>query len=127
MGWDWVKDIGGKVVAAGTLGLVGDEDLSSNLPGGWLRGAQSDEEKALLERQEEVRGDVKQQRARQEQAWLNARARGLQAFAPLNNMMAQKMGPQAAFSPQQMAEFAKSPLPAPQLTPDLQYYMSLPE
>jgi hypothetical protein len=111
--WDSIKDVGGLVAAplTGGMSLVGmSEDTRSKIPLlGGLTGAQSDAEKALIKKQQQMAEDAKKQKAMNEQARMNALAQQMLAFNPRNQVMAQMFGPEAAFNPQQMAQMAQNP------------------
>jgi hypothetical protein len=111
--WDSIKDIGGVVAAplTGGLSLVGmSENTRSKIPLlGGLTGAQSDAEKALIKKQQQMAEDARKQKIANEQARMNALGQQMLAFNPRNQVMAQMFGPDAAFSPQQMGQMAADP------------------
>lgn len=111
--WDSVKDIGAVGLAPLTFGtsLFGaSEDTRSKIPLiGGLTGAQSDAEKALIKKQQQMAEDARKQKIANEQARMNALGQQMLAFNPRNQVMAQMFGPEAAFSPQQMGQMAADP------------------
>lgn len=95
---------------ASLLGL--NEDTMSRVPVlNSLTGAQSDAQKALIKKQQEMAADAKKRQEQNAQARMNALGQSLLAFNPQNQMIAQMFGPQAAFSPQQFAQMAADPRP----------------
>src|SRR5215216_6449212 len=110
MGFNPVSGRG--LVTIGTLGgseLLG-EDTMSKIPGlNAIGGYQPDSQKALIKKQEELAKDAELQKKRNQQARMQALGQSMLAFNPQNQMMAQMYGPQAAFSPQQMAQMAGDP------------------
>ncbi len=100
------------LVAISTLGgseLLG-EDTMSRVPGlNAIGGYKSDESKALLKKQEELAKEAELQKKRNAQMRMQALGQSMLAFNPQNQMMAQMFGPQAAFSPQQMAQMGNDP------------------
>lgn len=111
--WDSLKKIGSVSLAPVTGGLslgAGGEDMVARVPlvGGFL-GAETDSQKRLVKKQEELAKEAELQRKRNAQARMQALGQSMLAFNPQNQMMAQMFGPQAAFSPQQMAQMAADP------------------
>ncbi len=110
MGWNPFS--GRTLTAIGTLGgseLLG-EDTMSRIPGlNAIGGYKSDESKALIKKQEELAKEAELQKKRNAQMRMQALGQSMLAFNPQNQMMAQMFGPQAAFSPQQMAQMAADP------------------
>jgi hypothetical protein len=108
-----LKDIGSAALApvTGGLSLVGmSEDTRSKIPLiGGLTGAQSDAEKALLKKQQQMAEDAERQKRANEQARMNALGQQMLAFNPRNQVMAQMFGPDAAFTPQQMGQMVADP------------------
>lgn len=108
-----LKDIGSMVLAPATggLSLLGaSEDTVARVPiVGGLMGAQSDAQKALIKKQEQMAAEAKAQQERNRQMRMQALGQSMLAFNPQNQMMAQMFGPQAAFSPQQFAQMAGDP------------------
>lgn len=88
------------------------EDMVSRLPllGGFL-GAQSDAEKNLLRKQEQMAREAAARRQQQvlEAPQMTATAQSLLAFNPMNQRMAATYGPEAAFTPQQFAQMVQNP------------------
>ncbi len=110
---DGLKKIASVSLAPVTGGLslgAGGEDLLARVPivGGAL-GAQTDSQKALLKKQEELAAEAKKREQQNAQARMQALGQSMLAFNPQNQMMAQMFGPQAAFSPQQMSQMAQDP------------------
>lgn len=106
----------GTVATLNPIGLVArtatDENFRSNIPIlGDLTGAQSNEEKALLEKQKQLAEEAVQRRKQMQQARMNAMGQSILAFNPRNQMMAKMFGPEAAFTPQQFAQMAQNPIP----------------
>lgn len=109
----------------GLLGLAGDfvngllgEDSVASLPVvGDVLGSKKDSEKALLAKQAEMAREMEKRARINEQARMNALGQSILAFNPQNQMLAQMVGPQAAFSPEQFAQMAGNPFPAPQAPP----------
>lgn len=111
--WNTLKDVGSVVAApvTGGMSLVGmNENARSRIPIiGGLTGAQSDAEKALLKKQEQMATEAARRQRMNEQTRLNGQAQQLQAFGPRNQVMAQMFGPDAAFTPQQFAQMGADP------------------
>lgn len=74
-----------------------------------LTGAQTEAQKQLIQKQEQLAADAKQRAQQNQQARMQALGQSLLAFNPQNQMMAQMFGPQAAFSPQQFAQMGGDP------------------
>lgn len=110
---DKLKDIGSVALAPATGGLSlfgGGEDTLARVPVlGGLMGAQTDATKALLKKQEQLAAEAKAQQQKNAQMRMQALGQSMLAFNPQNQMMAQMFGPQAAFSPQQMAQMGNDP------------------
>jgi hypothetical protein len=111
--FDSLKKIASVSLAPVTGGLslgAGGEDMVARIPlvGGFL-GAETNSQKALVKKQEELAKEAELQRKRNAQARMQALGQSMLAFNPQNQMMAQMFGPQAAFSPQQMAQMAADP------------------
>jgi hypothetical protein len=108
-----IRDVGsiGLAPLTGGMSLFGaSEDTRSKIPlVGGLTGAQSDAEKKLLKKQEEMAKEAAKQRRRNEQARLNSIGQSMLAFNPRNQVMAQMFGPEAAFTPDQFAKMAADP------------------
>lgn len=108
-----LRDIGAVGLAPFTGGsslFAASENTRSRIPlVGGLTGAQSDAEKQLLKKQEEMAKEAAKQRRRNEQARLNSLGQSMLAFNPRNQVMAQMFGPDAAFTPQQFAQMAADP------------------
>jgi hypothetical protein len=103
---------GRSLIGGLTLGgseLLG-EDTMSKIPGlNAIGGYQPDSQKALIKKQEELAKDAELQKKKNQQMRMQALGQSMLAFNPQNQMMAQMYGPQAAFSPQQMAQMAGDP------------------
>lgn len=100
------------LTAIGTLGLseIAGEDTMSKVPVlNALGGYRSNEQKALIEKQEQLAAEAAKRAKANQQARMQALGQSMLAFNPQNQMMAQMFGPQAAFSPQQMAQMAADP------------------
>jgi hypothetical protein len=112
---DTLKNFGSVALAPATGGLsvLGmDENTRSRIPIlGPLTGAKSDAEKALLEKQQQMAREAQQRMGYQQDARMNALGQQLLAFNPRNQMIAQMFGPQAAFTPEAMAQMAQGPQP----------------
>lgn len=96
--------------------IVGDngEDFIAKIPLiGPLTGAKTNEYKALLKKQEEMAKAAEARAAQQHQQGLQGLSQGMMAFGPRNQMMAQMFGPEAAFSPDQMAAMVSDPAAKP--------------
>src|SRR5688572_3089935 len=99
-------------VQQGVTNVLGKLPIVGGLFG---NGGQTDAEKALVRRQQQMAEMV---RRRQEQQALTApqlqgTAQQMLAFDPLNRAMASMHGPQAAFTPEQMAAMVRNPNPMP--------------
>lgn len=91
-------------------GILG-EDMASRIPlVGELTGSKTRGEKELLKAQRAMAADMKKRAGMNERARMNAMAQKLMAFGPQQQMMAQMFGPDAAFSPEQMAQMAQNPM-----------------
>ncbi len=100
------------LVGLGTLGLsevLGENTMSKVPVLNSIGGYQSDAQKALVKKQEQLAAEAEEQRKRNQQMRMQALGQSLLAFNPQNQMMAQMFGPQAAFSPQQFAQMANDP------------------
>lgn len=111
--FDSVKKIGSMALAPVTGGaslLAAGEDTVARIPlvGGFL-GAETDSQKKLVKKQEELAKEAEKRRKANAQARMNALGQSMLAFNPQNQMMAQMFGPEAAFSPQQLAQMAQDP------------------
>lgn len=90
-------------------GVLG-EDTTAKLPVvGALFGSQTDAQKQLLQKQQEMAEEARKRQELNAQARLTALGQSMLAFNPRNQMMAQVYGPQAAFSPQQMQQMVADP------------------
>lgn len=107
------------VTGGASLAVDGDtfgvsEDTMSRIPVvGQLTGAESDEQKALVKKQEQLAREAELRRAQTQNASMNALGTRMLAFNPRNQLMAQMFGPQAAFTPEQMAGMVQSPMGGP--------------
>jgi len=109
---DFNKTMLGPTGGLGSLLGMGDaeENLMAKIPVvNALTGAQSDTQKALLKKQEQLAAEAKQQQERNAKMRMQALGQSMLAFNPQNQMMAQMFGPQAAFSPQQFGQMASDP------------------
>lgn len=100
------------LTAIATLGgseLLGEDTMSRVPVLNSIGGYQSNSQKALIKKQEQLAAEAKQREQQNAQARMNALGQSMLAFNPQNQMMAQMFGPQAAFSPQQMAQMAGDP------------------
>lgn len=86
------------------------EDTVARLPiVSGLLGAESDAQKALQKKQQDLAEDAEKRAKLNQQMRMQALGQSLLAFNPQNQMMAQMFGPQAAFTPQQMAQMSADP------------------
>jgi len=111
--FDGIKKIASVSLAPVTGGLslgAGGEDMLARVPlvGGFL-GAETDSQKALIKKQEQLAAEAKKRAQQNAQARMQALGQSMLAFNPQNQMMAQMFGPQAAFSPQQFAQMGADP------------------
>lgn len=112
-GWT-TKDTIQSLLPIGTAGLsVGLEKM--------LFGGQSKEQKALKAQQEKLAQEAELRREQTQQARMQALGQRVLAFNPHNQLMAQMFGPQAAFSPEQLAGMAANPM-EPAIDPELINY-----
>lgn len=96
----------------GTLFGLGDaeENIMARIPiVNSLTGAQTDSQKELLRKQEQLAADAKKREQSNAQARMQALGQSLMAFNPQNQLMAQMFGPEAAFTPQQFSQMAADP------------------
>jgi hypothetical protein len=92
-----------------------DEDFRSRIPVvNSLTGAESNEQKNLVKKQQQLAEEARKRRLQMQDANMNALGQSMLAFAPRNQMMAQMFGPDAAFKPEQFAAMAQNPI-RPQL------------
>lgn len=117
MGFDWTS--GGLTRIAGEDSLAKIPVLNS------ITGSKTDEQKALLKKQEELAKDAELQKKKNQQMRMQALGQSMLAFNPQNQMMAQMYGPQAAFNPQQMAQMSADPGAKSQADYDRAYQQSL--
>jgi hypothetical protein len=97
-------------IIGGVINPILGEDTVARLPVvNGLLGAESDSQKALIKKQEQLAEETKKRAKQNAQARMNALGQSMLAFNPQNQMMAQMFGPQAAFSPQQFAQMAQDP------------------
>lgn len=107
---DSLKKIGQVSLGPVTGGLSLGEDTLARIPiAGGLLGAETDAQKALLKKQEQLGEEAKRRAKQNQQARMQALGQSMLAFNPQNQMMAQMFGPQAAFSPQQFAQMGADP------------------
>lgn len=78
-------------------------------------GGDNDAMKKLIRKQEELAKQVSLDRIDRQIAGGNARGQQLAAFDPLNKTLARINGADSAFTPEQFAAMAKSPMPRPEL------------
>jgi hypothetical protein len=110
---DSIRKIGSVGLAPLTGGaslLAGGEDTVARIPlVGGLVGAETDAQKALVKKQEQLAAEAKKRAEMNQKARMQALGQSMLAFNPQNQMMAQMFGPQAAFSPQQFAQMGADP------------------
>lgn len=88
-----------------------DEDFRSRIPVvNSLTGAESNEQKTLVKKQQQLAEEARKRRLQMQDAHMNALGQSMLAFAPRNQMMAQMFGPEAAFKPEQFAAMSKNPI-----------------
>lgn len=98
------------------------ENMLSDIPVlGGLLGAESTEQKNLRAKQQQMAVEAEKRMRVNQEARMNALTQSMLAFDPYNQMVAQMVGPGAAFSPQQMQQMAQNPM-KPQLDPSLYGY-----
>ena len=128
--WDWTKDnalglglaplTGGLSLLPAAGNAILGEDTMSKIPLiGPLFGSESDEQKALVAKQEQLAREAKARRQQVQQQSLNSLGQSMLAFAPRNQMMAQMFGPEAAFQPSQMAAMIANPAGMPEMDPNI--------
>lgn len=97
-------------IIGGVVNPILGEDTVARLPVvNGLLGAEADSQKALQKKQQELAEEAKRRAKLNQQMRMQALGQSMLAFNPQNQMMAQMFGPQAAFSPQQMAQMAADP------------------
>ncbi len=102
----------GLAPVSGGLSLGVGEDTMARVPLlGPLTGSKTDAQKQLLEKQEKMAKEAEKRAKQMEQARMNALAQKVLAFNPQNQLMSQMFGPDAAFTPQQMAQMVQNPMP----------------
>lgn len=107
----------------GGLSLSGLEDFASRIPVvGSIFGARSDEAKALERAQKQLAKDLEKRHGQVRSSQMQQMTNRLAAFSPMNQHLAERMGPQAAFSPDAMAKFAEDPMGPPEIDPSLVDY-----
>lgn len=84
-----------------------------------LWGDKTDEQKNLERTQEQIAKEVAAREKLVQQRALTQQTQRLTAFGPMNQYLASSLGPEAAFRPEMMADFAKDPMGGPQLDPSL--------
>lgn len=97
--------IGAGIGGVAGLGIGGLTDLFGGGDDGAMR--------ALQRRQQELAAELERQRQETYKGRIQALNQGVQALAPYNNMVAQMVGPQAAFSGQQVAAMTADPKGGP--------------
>lgn len=109
-GLDKLASIGLAPFTGGASLLAGGEDTVARIPVvGGLLGAETDSQKALVKKQQQLAEEARKRQKQNEQARLNALGQQMLAFNPQNQLMAQMFGPDAAFTPQQFAQMAADP------------------
>lgn len=102
-GWtagDFAKNVGVPVISA--LAPLAIDKLAGN----------SDKEnQQLLDMQKQIAHDAEVRRGQAQDARMNMLAQQVLAFNPRNQMLAQMFGPQAAFTPEAMAQMVQGPAP----------------
>jgi hypothetical protein len=88
---------------------------------GLFGGDSSKEQKALIAKQEQMAREAEMRRYQMQTARMDAMGQRMAAFNPMNQRMAQMLGPDAAFKPEQLASMVQNPL-KPQLPPELMNY-----
>lgn len=92
------------------------EDFGSGIPiVGPLLGLESDEQKALVAKQQQLAREAKLRRAELDRQNLNSLGQSMLAFSPHNQVMSQIYGPQAAFSQTQMSAMIANPKGMPEM------------
>ncbi len=86
-----------------------------------LTSGKTREEKALLAKQEQLAHEAKVRQGQQQDARMNQLGQQLLAFNPSNQLMAKMYGPDAAYSPEQMANMVQGQKP-PDADPSLVNY-----
>ena len=110
MGFNPFSGRGLITIGTGGLSELAGEDTMSRVPVlNAIGGYQADSQKALIKKQQELAEDAKKRAKQNQQARMQALGQSMLAFNPQNQMMAQMFGPQAAFSPQQMAQMSSDP------------------
>lgn len=110
MGFNPFSGRGLVTIATGGLSEVIGEDAMSKVPVlNAIGGYESDAQKALIKKQEELAAEAKKRQEINQRMRMQALGQSLLAFNPQNQMMAQMFGPQAAFSPQQFAQMGNDP------------------
>lgn len=97
--------LGTGIGAAAGLGIGALTDL--------FGGGDDSAMRALQQRQRELAAQLERQRQETYRGRIQALNQGAQALAPYNNMVAQMVGPQAAFSGQQVAAMTADPKGGP--------------
>lgn len=100
----------GALFAEPAKALFGEDTMSGIPVLNTLTGSKSDEEKALLKKQEQMAAELRRRAQQNQQARMNALGQQMLAFNPQNQMMAEMFGADAAFSPQQFAQMAVDPM-----------------
>lgn len=97
-------------IIGGVVNPILGEDTVARLPiVNGLLGAEADSQKALQKKQKELAEEAARRAKINQQMRMQSLGQSMLAFNPQNQMMAQMFGPQAAFSPQQMAQMAADP------------------
>jgi len=103
-------------LATGGLSELAGEDTMARIPLlGGLMGSKTDAQKALLKKQEEMAKEAKKRMQLNQESSMQALGQSMLAFNPLNQAMAEMYGPEAAFTPQAMAQMVQNPNGPPQL------------
>lgn len=114
--WDGAKSVGSSAFGLTPVGLgynlATSEDARSKIPIlNSLTGAESDAQKALVQKQKQLAEETRKRQVQMQEARMNALGQSMLAFAPRNAALAQMFGPQAAFSPEQMGQMVQNPMP----------------
>ena len=111
--WTTKDTIHAALPFAGSLAMEGISAL--------MRGGDSKEQKALREKQEQLARETELRRQQTQTARMDAMGNRMAAFSPMNQRMAQMLGPEAAFQPSQLAGMVENPM-KPTLPPELYDY-----
>ena len=109
--------IGGPMGMGIGAGIGGALGLTTDLFGGG--GADKKAKRELLRKQEQMAREMREHQHRMELARTQSTGQQMLAFNPQNQAMAEIFGPDAAFSPQQMAQMGANPMPPETIDPSL--------